>query len=96
MDAKKESPEGLRYQDKGTKIIRDQYNKTLKAFSEYPKTMLQVSIETGILRANICRYVADMRRRDIIFLDRKGLCPISKHRAGFYQSCIKKGGCNGK
>ena len=38
-------------------------------FSTRPKTMLEVSAETGIRRANVCRY---------------GLCPISKYRAGFY------------
>ena len=30
-------------------------------FFEKPKTMLQVSFETGIFRANICRYVAQWK-----------------------------------
>ena len=49
-----------------------------------PKTMLMVSIETGILRANICRYVAEWEKKSRIRIVRKGICPISKHRAGFY------------
>ena len=57
--------------------------KVSKAF-EVPKTMLMVSIETGILRANICRYVAHWQRHDQITLQYKGLCPISKCKAGFY------------
>lgn len=58
----------------------------LKAFSKYPKTMLQVSNETGIYRANICRYISGFKKRNTIKLIRFGLCPISKHRAGFYYS----------
>ena len=49
-----------------------------------PKTMLMVSVETGILRANICRYVAKWQKRNCIEVAKKGICPISKHRAGFY------------
>lgn len=59
------------------------------AFQDRPKTMLMVSLETGILRANICRYVSKMEQRDQIELVRKDVCPISKHTAGFYR--IKKG-----
>ncbi len=97
MDIKKENfRRSPQQQSEDTKNIRDQFSKTIAAFRGNPKTMLQVSIETGIRRANICRYVAKMRKQDIIYLDRKGLCPISKCRAGFYQSCFKKGGYNGK
>ena len=56
----------------------------LDEFARNPSTMLKVSIETGILRANICRYVAKWQRQNEIFLLMKGICPISKHLAGFY------------
>ena len=46
--------------------------------------MLSVSVETGILRANICRYVAEWKKEKKIKLVKFGICPISKHRAGFY------------
>ncbi len=61
-----------------------QKQKTAAAFYIQPKTMLQVSIETGIRRANICRYVSQLRRNDNIYLIRKGICPVSKFPAGFY------------
>lgn len=68
---------------KGTKII-GQERKTFQAFYSQPKTMLMVSVETGIERANICRYVAELEKQDRIYIVRKGICPITKHRAGFY------------
>lgn len=70
-------------QSKDKKFI-GQMTKVFKAFSSHPKTMLMVSIETGILRANICRYVAHWEKQNQIRLVRKGLCPISKNQAGFY------------
>lgn len=59
---------------------------TFRSFAQRPKTMLQVSIETGILRANICRYVASFEKVDKIARIRKGICPISKHPAVFYST----------
>jgi len=53
------------------------------AFKE-PSTMLMVSTKTGILRANICRYVAEWKRMDKIKFLYKGLCPVSNMKAGFY------------
>ena len=54
------------------------------AFKRKPSTMLMVSIETGILRANICRYVAEWQKQGSIHLLKQGLCKVSKHRAGYY------------
>jgi hypothetical protein len=54
------------------------------AFNRNPATMLMVSIETGILRANICRYVSKWKRNGSIRLFTKGICRISKHSAGYY------------
>jgi hypothetical protein len=54
-------------------------------FSKGAYTMLQVSLITGIERANICRYVDKRRKANSIFLVRFGVCPITKHpRVGFY------------
>ena len=61
-----------------------QMKRVFAALYRQPKTMLMVSIETGILRANICRYVAKWEKKNRICIVRKGICPISKHRAGFY------------
>lgn len=61
-----------------------QMKRVFAALYRQPKTMLMVSTETGILRANICRYVAEWEKENRICIVRKGSCPISKHRAGFY------------
>lgn len=58
----------------------------LRSFSEYPKTMLQVSFETGILRGNICHFVGDWLSENKIQKVGSGICPISKHAAGLYES----------
>lgn len=60
--------------------------KVFEAFKRQPSTMLMVSIETGILRANICRYVSEWQKRKRILLLREGICKISKHRAGYYST----------
>lgn len=79
------SPKELKHFDKAKdNHFQAQMKRVFKAFSTEPKTMLQVSFETGILRANICRYVAEWRQEGKIQVFRFGFCPISKHRAGFY------------
>jgi hypothetical protein len=64
--------------------FQPQMNRVFAALYRQPKTMLMVSVETGILRANICRYIAKWEKQNCIRIVRKGICPISKHRAGFY------------
>ena len=54
-----------------------------KSFHERPKTMLMVSNETGILRANICRYVAEWRGLSRIGATKKDYCKITKHLADY-------------
>jgi len=66
------------------KHFQSQIRRVFAAFYKQPKTMLMVSVETGILRANVCRYVAELQKQNRISIVRKGICPISKHRAGFY------------
>ena len=61
-----------------------QIKRVFAALYRQPKTMLMVSIETGILRANICRYVAKWQKSNSIHLLKQGLCKVSKHRAGYY------------
>lgn len=65
------------------KAFEIQTKRVYKAFFEAPKTMLMVSKETGILRANICRYVSKLRKHDNIAEVKKGLCKISNHKAGY-------------
>jgi len=61
-----------------------QMKRVFAAFKRKPSTMLMVSIETGILRAIICRYVAKWQKQGSIHLLKQGLCKVSKHRAGYY------------
>lgn len=63
--------------------LKAQMSVVFAAFSK-PKTMLQVEIETGIMRSNITRYVATWERSGKIKRLGTGLCPISKHKSGFY------------
>ena len=70
-------------QGKDSKFIA-QMKVVFIAFIKEPKTMLQVSIETGILRANICRYIATFRKQNKVQELKKDYCPISGHKAGFY------------
>jgi hypothetical protein len=65
------------------KALSNQFKEIYKSFFKAPKTMLMASKETGILRANICRYVATLKKFDKIYEVKKGLCKISKHKAGF-------------
>ena len=66
------------------KHFQAQMERVFNAFYKQSKTMLMVSIETDVLRANICRYVAEWKKENRIYIVRKGICPISKHGAGFY------------
>ena len=69
----------LRLQSKDTKKT-PQTQLIYKALLERPKTMLEVSNETDILRANVCRYVSKWKKTNSIAVVRFGVCPISKHR----------------
>lgn len=63
---------------------REQMGRVYRSFHEYPKTMLDVSLETGILRANICRYVAHMENDGRIQIHHKGIDRTTKCRAAYY------------
>ena len=60
-----------------------QMNIAFKAFFEQPKTMLMLSNETGILRANICRYAATWRKSNRIGIVKADYCKISNHVANY-------------
>lgn len=66
-----------------TQTYNSQIKRVFKAFKERPKTMLEVSTETGILRGNICYFVRDLRKQKKIVTVKKETCPISKHQAQF-------------
>jgi hypothetical protein len=88
MESKKtttNSPKVFSHKEQGKNTdFQAQMKRVFAAFHKQPKTMLAVSIETKILRANICRYVAEWKNENKIQLVKIGICPISKYRAGFY------------
>lgn len=71
------------YMGKGSDF-GSQYQIVYQSFKERPKTMLDVSLETGILRANICRYVADMEDKGLIQLLYKMEDEHTRFTAGYY------------
>ena len=79
----KKAPAGAGTRDKDSNFV-SQYKATHQCFKEKPKTMLTVSIELGVLRANICRYIATMEKKGLIQEIREGLCPYTHCMAGFY------------
>ena len=55
-----------------------------KAFHERPATMYMIALETGIERANICRYVAEWEKQDNIQKIKTTYCQISNCKSGYY------------
>ena len=55
-----------------------------EAMKGRPVTMLMASHATGVERANICRIVADLRKRGMIWKVYIIKCEITKHKAGYY------------
>ncbi len=73
----------LRGKQNKYKAFKVQTEIVFNAFYKEPKTMKMVEVETGIDRANICRYVSKFRKYDEVAEVKKSLCKITKHRAGF-------------
>lgn len=55
-----------------------QLNTIYDTFFEFPKTMMEVSIETNIDRSNICRYIKTLKERNKIALIGYRKCKITK------------------
>ena len=81
MNTKKEAPcEGApvnsETQHKDTHFF--QFQRTQIVFFEQPRTMMEAAKIVGCDRANTCRYVATMRKEGVIWLIRKGTCPVTR------------------
>ena len=68
------------------KNFSSQKQQVYRSLMESPKTTLMISIETGILRANVCRHVNSLGKENRITMVYKSICVISKYRAGFYSA----------
>jgi hypothetical protein len=69
---------------KSTANFKGELLVTYIAFMPKPATMRMVEVSTGILRPNICRYVARLKKLGLITFQGQGYCPHTKHLAGFY------------
>lgn len=58
---------------------KTQIQKVYNAFYENPKTMKEVDIETGVMRANICRYCSTLVDQNRLFIVGKRRCNITKY-----------------
>lgn len=64
------------------KDFPDNINQLQRVYSTLfarPMTMYEVALTTGIERANVCRYVAELRKSNNIAVVRLGICPITRH-----------------
>lgn len=63
----------------------DQLNIVFNAFFESPKTMQEVSKETGVMRSNICWYVRDFKNQRIIAMVGYRKCNVTNYgKVGIY------------
>lgn len=73
------SPAGKQGQEELHKDKKlDQLKQTQLAFYAEPVTMMEVARNVGIDRANVCWYVRDLRKAGVIWLIRKGICPVTR------------------
>lgn len=72
----KEAKPSSKYNNRSTSQIQKVY----KAFYDSPKTMKEVDVETGIMRANICRYCKTLVAQNKLFIVGKRRCKITKSR----------------
>lgn len=61
-----------------------QFIKVFEELDNEPQTMLQVSVKTGILRANICRHIRSLKNINHVAVTKVAKCPISGYKANFY------------
>ena len=86
-DNKHQSPRLYSY--KGTEF-EAQFKATYAAFYHGTKTMYEVAIELGISRANICRYVGNLRHSGRIYRIGKRICQVSRCSVIVYTTDMDK------
>lgn len=64
--------------------FRNQLAKAFDGLFRHPQTMMELSVATGIDRANLCRYCRLMRRAGTIAVVKRTYCSITKHLANKY------------
>lgn len=71
----------------------EKYGKQLERYyfslKDKPLTMLEASVQTGIMRENLCRYTATLRKAGLIAGLKKRQCSISKMQATEWTSDVE-------
>ncbi len=63
-----------------------QLQATYNGFYEKPQTMKELSVQSCIDRANICRYCKVFRLQNTLYVISKKYCSITKHLANVYST----------
>jgi hypothetical protein len=85
MQTHKITPDNSLTEEQGKdKHFRNQYKRAFAGFFKHPQTMMELSVATGIDRANLCRYVRQMRNAGTVAVFTRTYCSITKHRANKY------------
>jgi hypothetical protein len=78
------SDQGFTTQRYEKESFKNQFLETFNGFFDGVFTMKMVAESKGIDRANICRYVANLRKSNLIFYVKKDRCRITNCLAGYY------------
>jgi len=65
---------------------KGQIRQTIEALKEQPMTSMMLSVKTGILRANLTRYLAKLERQGRVTVVYEKKCRITGHAAKYYSS----------
>jgi hypothetical protein len=61
--------------------FKNQFKKAFESFYRHPQTMMELSVATGIERANICWYCRTMRKAGTIAVFTRTRCSITNYFA---------------
>lgn len=85
MQIHKTAPsDSLNYKQFEDTQIKKQFDVVYEGFYSTPRTMKELSVFTGIDRANICRYCKRLRMQGKIAVVQKARCSITKYSVSKY------------
>lgn len=64
--------------------FRSQIKEVYRQLFNNAYTMKEVSVITGIDRANICRYIRILRKNNLIAIVKKDYCSVTRYKANRY------------
>ena len=63
--------------------------KVYESFFESPKTMKECDLDVGVMRENICRYCAVLRKQRKLYSIKKRTCKVTRHLATVFSTNVK-------